>query len=372
MSVEVVNDVRGLGLEYFSMAGPVKHGLPSSAYAGDEFYNLEVKKLFPNSWTFVAFAHSLPEAGDVLPVNVAGRPVLLVRDQHGEIGAFQNACRHRCAKLVEEPGNVGKMITCPYHNWVYGLDGGLKVAPFFGGKQNRPPEGFDLKQHGLVPVHSKIWHDWVFVNLNGNAEEFERYAAPMISRLDGIDFSKLKLAGVIDLGEVQTNWKFLMENFIEPYHVPVVHPSTTEQPLADHKTFIDGNCLGCVVDLDTGADDVSASTLNVSSRYLTLFPNFVVGRYFPDQLGVHLNIPVAPGKTRQQRAIYLTSGETPSVETAESLKKLWYDVHKEDHDICERLQRGRASPIAEEGGYLSPYWEDSLRRFQELVVDAVS
>jgi choline monooxygenase len=273
---------------------------------------------------------------------------------------------------VETAGNVGRLVTCPYHAWVYGLDGRLRVAPFFGGRQNRPPEGFDLAQHGLIPVRCHVWHDWIFVNLNDNAGGFEDFVAPLAARLDDIDLSRLTLVGVIDFGEVETNWKFLMENFMEPYHVPVVHPSTTNQPLANHKTFVDGRCLGCVVDLPDSADSAARSdNLNVSSRYLTLFPSFVLGRYFPDQLGVYLNEPVAPGITRQRRAIYLTTGEKPSIETTEHLKKLWYDVHKEDHGVCERLQRGRAAPIAQQGGYLSPYWEDCVRRFQELVVEAV-
>jgi choline monooxygenase len=358
--------------EKFSLADPVQRGLPSFAYTDDEFFKLEAEKLFADSWVFAGFAHSLSQAGDVMPVNVAGQPVLLVRNVDDEINAFQNVCRHRCAKLVETAGNVGRMMTCPYHAWVYGLDGGLRVAPFFGGRQNRPPEGFDLKQHGLIPIRCHVWYDWVFVNLNGNAGDFKDFVAPLAKRLDDIDLSDLSLVGLIDFGEVETNWKFLMENFMEPYHVPVVHPSTTNQPLADHKTFIDGHCLGSVVNLQDDADKAAQSdNLNVSSRYLTLFPSFVLGRYFPDQLGVYLNEPVAPGLTRQHRAIYLTSGEPHSVETAKHLKKLWYDVHKEDHGVCERLQRGRAAPIAQEGGFLSPYWEDSVRRFQELVVEGI-
>jgi len=161
-----------------------------------------------------------------------------------------------------------------------------------------------------------------------------------------------------------------MENFIEPYHVQFVHKSTTDQPLADHYTIIDGNCMGSAVDLD---EEVGTSgSLAVSSRYLALYPNFIVGRYFPDQLGVYLNIPTGPGTMMQKRAIYTTEGQQLTQEEVEGLKQLWWDVHKEDHSMTERLQLGRSSTMSNDGGLLSPVWEDSVRAFQELVAQDVT
>ncbi len=112
-------------------------------------------------------------------------------------------------------------------------------------------------------------------------------------------------------------------------------------------------------------------TLSVSSRYLTLFPNFVLGRYYPDQIGVHLNVPTAVDQTFQRRAIYATSAGTVSAAETEKLAKLWYKVHKEDHAMCVRLQAGRASDVATDGGVLSPVWENSVRNFQTLMLDAL-
>ena len=215
-----------------------------------------------------------------------------------------------------------------------------------------------------------VWHDWIFVNLSGDAPAFEDYAEPLINRLEGIDFSKVQPIGMLEFGEVSTNWKFIMENFIEPYHVQFVHSSTTNQPLNDHYTIVDGNCLGSAVDLK---EEVGTSgSLGVSSRYLTLFPNFILGRYFPDQIGVYLNIPLGPGRMIQKRALYTTEGQQLSQDEIEELKQLWWDVHKEDHEMCERLQLGRSSPVAEQGGVLSPHWEDSVRAFQELVANQVT
>jgi choline monooxygenase len=372
MSVSLKDIATQGQIDTFENAGPLAHGLPAFAYTNTDFFQLEQEKLFPDSWVCVGYSHDLPKAGDVVPVEVAGQPVVLVRNETGEISAFQNVCRHRCIKLVDKQKNVGRLFKCPYHAWSYDLSGTLRSAPHFGGIDNQNPEAFDFENHGLVPVPCGTWGHWVFVNLNGNAGGLTDHVAPLASRLSGIDLANLKLVGVLDFGEIDTNWKFLMENFIEPYHVPVVHLSTTDQALSDHYVVNDGICQGSAVDIDRQEDEKGREgSLNVSSRYLTLFPNFILGRYFPDQLGVYLNVPMAAGKTRQYRAIYKTDGVEASEQEAEALMKLWWNVHKEDHEMCERLQQGRASAISADGGVLSPCWESSVRRFQELVFQAV-
>jgi choline monooxygenase len=360
-------------LAAFDNPGKIATGLPSTAYTSEDFFALENAKLFHDSWVFVGFAHELTKPGDANPVSVAGRPLLLVRNAAGVIKAFHNVCRHRCLKLVDEPRNVGSVLRCPYHSWTYSLDGELKLTPYFGGREPRQvPEGFDRKSRGLVPIRFAVWHDWIFVNLSGSAPDFDVFIAPLARWLEGIDFDRVEHLVTIDLGEVRANWKLLMENFIEPYHVQFVHSSTTDQPLGDHYTINEAGCLGSAIDISREAKEpMRADTLSVSSRYLTLFPNFVLGRYFPDQIGVHLNIPAAVDRTFQRRAIYTTGADTASAAQAEKLAKLWFDVHKEDHAICERLQAGRASDVAMDGGVLSPIWEDSVRGFQSLVLEAL-
>jgi choline monooxygenase len=369
-----LQDILGAeALSAFDNPGPVARGLPGTVYTSDEFFALENDRLFRNSWVFVAFAHELGKPGDALPVTVAGRPVVIVRNAKGELKAFHNVCRHRSLQLVAAPCNVGRVLRCPYHSWTYSLDGELKLTPFFGGRNPGDlPDQFDRASYGLVPVRHCVWHDWIFVNLSSTAPDFGEYVSPLARWLEGIDFAAVEHLVTIDLGEVQSNWKLLMENFIEPYHVQYVHSSTTEQPLTDHYTINESGCLGSAVDISRSeAEPARDDTLSVSSRYLTLFPNFVLGRYYPHQIGVHLNTPVAAGCTRQRRAIYATSPNAVSPAEAEKLAKLWYDVHKEDHAICERLQAGRASEVALDGGVLSPVWEESVYSFQKLVLNAL-
>ena len=316
-------------LAAFETSGPVAAGLPAAAYTSEAFFALENERIFSDSWVFAGLAHELAWPGDAVPVTVAGQLVLLVLDKACRVRAFQ--------------------------------------TPYFGGRDTRAvPAGFGREQHGLVPVRSATWHDWIFVNLSGNAAPLEDFIAPILKRLDGLDLTRMQHLVTIDLGEVAANWKLLMENFIEPYHAQFVHAATTERPLADHYTVNDPGCLECAVDVSGEAKPTDA--LSADSGYLTRFPNFVFGLYLPDQIGVHLNVPLAPDRTLQRRAIYSLGPDSALAERTEQLAALWREVHLEDRIISEWLQQERGSDAAAEGGVLPPVWGDSVRSFQELVV----
>ena len=344
-------------------------GLPAKSYTDNEFWEKECNTVLSNGWLFVAFAHEFTKTGDVLPIFIAGKPILLVKNQNNKITAFHNVCSHRCLKLVNEKKNVGKLIRCPYHTWSYDLQGKLIAAPHIGGINKHKPKGFKFLEHGLKPIRIHIWHDWIFINLNGKAKKFEKYANPLIKKFEDVNFNKLKYAATLDFGKINTNWKFLIENFIEPYHVQFVHKTTTNQPLKNHYTIVDGICYGSGVDVKK-EDNKNSSALSVSSRYLSLFPNFIIGTYYPNQIGVYLNVPISPGITSQKRIIYTTDGKEMTKEETDIAKKIWWSVHKEDHAICERLQEGRASPASDAGGLLSPYWEKGVQKFQKLIIQA--
>ena len=148
-----------------------------------------------------------------------------------------------------------------------------------------------------------------------------------------------------------------------------MHKTTTNQPLKDHYTIVDGICYGSGVNVNK-EDSKNNSALSVSSRYLSLFPNFIIANYYPNQIGVYLNVPIGPGVTSQKRVIYTNEGRSMSKEEIDITKKIWWNVHKEDHEMCERLQEGRYSPESNDGGLLSPIWEKGVQAFQKLIVDA--
>ena len=345
------------------------HGLPAKAYTNREFWETECNTVLADGWTFVGFVHEFLNPGDVIPISIGGKPLLLIKNAKNQIAAFHNVCSHRCLKLVDEKKNVGKIIQCPYHSWTYDLDGKLKVAPHFGGTNQHRPKGFNYLNHGLKSIRTHIWHDWIFINLNGKAKKFEEYAKPIIKKFSDINLDKIKHVATLDFGQINSNWKFLIENFIEPYHVQFVHKTTTNQPLKNHYTIVDGICYGSGIDVSE-EDEKNSSALSVTSRYLSLFPNFIIANYFPNQIGVYLNVPINPGETIQKRIIYTSDGKSMTEEESNTAKKIWWSVHKEDHEICERLQEGRSSPASDHGGLLSPHWEKGIQAFQKLIIDA--
>jgi len=346
-------------------------GLPAESYTDEKFWKKECSTVLSNDWLFVGFVHELKNPGDVIPIFIAGKPVLLVKNNNNQITAFHNVCSHRCLKLIDEKKNVGKVIRCPYHAWSYDLEGKLKAAPHIGGANHHKPKGFNFLDHGLKSIRIHIWHDWIFINFNGKAKKFEEYAKPLIKRFSDIDLTKLKYAATLDFGKINTNWKFLIENFIEPYHVQFVHKTTTNQPLKDHYTFVDGKCYGSGIDVEK-EDEKNSRALSVTSKYLSLFPNFIIGTYFPNQVGVYLNVPISPGVTSQKRIIYTTDGKNMSKKEIQTTKTIWWSVHKEDHEMCERLQEGRYSPASSEGGLLSPVWEKGVQAFQKLIIASIT
>ena len=117
--------------------------LPNQAYTDPDFFRLEQERVFKNTWVFAAFAHKISNPGDLLPVQVAGQPIVLVRGDDSKIRAFHNVCRHRGAKLVDVESAGCRTIVCPNHSWSYSLSGKLLARPhFFGGdKHDVHPDG---------------------------------------------------------------------------------------------------------------------------------------------------------------------------------------------------------------------------------------
>ena len=138
-------------------------GLPAKSYTDNDFWTKECDTVLSNGWLFVGFVHEFKKVGDVQPIFIAGKPILLIKNENEEIKAFHNVCSHRCLKLVNEKKNIGKLIRCPYHAWSYDLQGNLKAAPHIGGKNNHKPKGFNFKEHGLKPIRIHIWNDWIFI-----------------------------------------------------------------------------------------------------------------------------------------------------------------------------------------------------------------
>ena len=192
------------------------YSLPGEFYASDAVYQAELDRIWRRGWLFVAHTCELPSPGDYQTFSVGPDSLILIRNDHGELRALWNVCRHRGTQMCSEPqGKVGRLV-CPYHQWAYDRDGALVSCR---GMQ----EGLDKSQLGLLPAHVREIGGMVFVSLAENPPDFAP-AAEMIGpvvRPQGLD--RAKAAKIVDY-DVAANWKIVWENNRECYHCNVNHP----------------------------------------------------------------------------------------------------------------------------------------------------
>ncbi len=357
-------------------------GLPRECYTSEAWLELEKQRLFANTWMLAGFCHDIPNPGDAIPTDSLGIPLIILRNISGDIKVFHNVCRHRGATLIDKRCKGLKSITCPYHAWTYELDGQVKRRPFFyGANEHDFPAKPDAP--GLVSVRHAVWNDLVFVNLSGQAVEFEQHFEPFSSRTSMYDFASLRHAKTLEF-DVKGNWKLIHENFLDPYHVPVIHPRLQKfVPLrARSGTKRDGALFYGFTQFPTPEDGRGIGLpyypgLNEyekhTASYFHLFPTTCI-QLWPDQLGVFELFPLSPSRTIERIHIFFVGeGATdPSYEARRQLVyDMWDELNKEDFTIVESMQYSRRSP-GFDGGTLSARWDLPAHEFAKLVVESLT
>lgn len=361
-------------------------GLPNQHYVSEEVFQQEKQQVLFNNWSGIGFGKDVPEVGDAKPVNFLGMPLLIVRDKDGEIGVFQNTCRHRGMILVEEPKKITGAIRCPYHSWCYALNGELKSTPHVGGPGHNTHEDIKREDLGLYRVRSYVWRDVIFVNVSGDAPEFTEYASDLIERWKEFDqpmnaggqTSSFKL-------EVKTNWKLAVENYCESYHLPWVHPGLNSYSrLEDHYNIElplnysgQGTLVYRQLEGEDGAKfpdfDALSDKWNEGAEYIALYPNVLFGVHRDHAFAILLE-PVSVDQTVEHIELYYA----PSAEkmaNADQLKdansKLWKEVFEEDIFVVEGMQKGRHGQMFD-GGKFSPAMDSPTHNFHHWVASQLS
>jgi choline monooxygenase len=189
--------------------------LPGEVYSSPEIYALEKQQIFMKYWLSVGRVEEIPNVGDYFTFQVMKESIVVSRPAPDTIAAYMNQCLHRGVEVAAGRGNA-KEFSCPYHAWLYDVAGKLVVAP--GMKASE----VDLKNCSLRQLHVKIWRGWIFVNFSDEPMSFEEYIAPFESPLWWFQTDQCKLAHKVEI-DVKCNWKFLVENLIDIYHVGVIH-----------------------------------------------------------------------------------------------------------------------------------------------------
>ena len=384
---EIYNIIDKKKLDVVNNSIEKAHGLPNECYTSKDYTLIERKKLFEDKWIVAGVASSIPEIGDVKPIDILGMPILILRNKQNEIKVFHNVCSHRGVKLVSKSGKINSLIRCPYHSWSYSLDGELKATPHIGGMNKHSAEGFDKSKSNLKEIRSYIWLDLIMININQNEMSFEEYIKPLSDRWEKFwpikdrelihhsnDFGYFKL-------NAKCNWKFAIENYCESYHLPWVHPGLNSYSKIEDHYHIQGlpnrfAGQGTVVynPQFKGKEKLPSfpnwpkDKENIA-EYVALFPNVMLGIH-KDHYYAYWIEPISHEFTLEHMELYYVGEQAAQANKFKSLRKQnhkqWEDIQKEDVDIIQGMQTGRNSP-SYNGGNFSPVMDNPTHHFHKWV-----
>ena len=193
---------------------------PPQIYTSPEFLQLELDQIFNHEWFCVGREDEYSHPGDYRTMMIGRDSVIILRDRDGVLRAMSNICRHRMTSLLQGSGNITRRITCPYHAWTYDLDGQLVAATHMR-------NNFDKNSVCLPAFKVEVWEGWVYVSLNPKAK-------PLAPRLKPISegYANYRMSEYTTLFRAEeiwdTNWKILVQNFMEGYHLFIAHAKTIQ------------------------------------------------------------------------------------------------------------------------------------------------
>jgi choline monooxygenase len=340
--------------------------LPASVYTDPRVLERERKEIFSRTWQIVGRRDQLSKPGDFFTAELMGEPLLLVRDQAGELRGFFNVCRHRAGPPAEGCGSR-KVFRCGYHGWTYGLDGRLLNAPEFEGV-----EDFRASDFGLVPVRAKEWGAWVFVNLEKNAEPLFASLKELPQQTERYKLDQLKLHSRRDY-VMDCNWKVYVDNYLEGYHLPSVHPSLNrELDYGKYETETyerhsrQSSPIRGPENEATVERRYKQSAGDMAAEYFWIFPNWMLNCY-PDNVSLNIILPLSAEKTLAIFEWYFPESALKT-DAPETTIKFSDEIQLEDGRICETVHRNLKSSSYTRGRF-SVKQEKCVHHFHRLYSD---
>jgi len=193
--------------------------LPGEIYTSPEVLALEKERMFMKDWLCMARLEEIENPGDYITFRVLDEPVLIARAEDGEVNAFANVCRHRGVEVATGQGNV-KEFSCPYHGWLYDLKGHLQGVPFM-----KNVKDFDFQNCRLKTLRTAVWAGFIFISFNPDVEDFEDYVKDFDNAFGMLKMEECRLADKL-VADLDCNWKLVVENFMDIYHVQTIHTDT--------------------------------------------------------------------------------------------------------------------------------------------------
>jgi choline monooxygenase len=317
--------------------------IPASWYYRPEIAQEERVKIFGDSWQFAARTEQLQTPGQFVTIEIAGEPVLIVRDKGGNLLAMANVCRHRAARIETRAEGTASRFRCRYHGWAYALDGRLAGTPDFEGVAN-----FCKEESGLPRYHVDQWGPLVFVHLGKPKMSLAEFMRPVTMRSGQRGIDQLKFGGR-RVYEMKCNWKIFCDNYLDGgYHIPTLHPDLAKLVDMDtYHTILDGEASLQMSPLKANHPVRSGE----AAHYWWLYPNFMINIY-DSTMDTNVVLPLGPDRCLCIFDFFFaeTAGEAAQAYIEQSLA-VAHQVQLEDQDICEEVQRGLQSTSYDTGRF---------------------
>jgi choline monooxygenase len=343
--------------------------LPARLYFEPGVYQQERERIFHRTWQVAGHCDQLAKPGDYFTLELAGEPLLLVRDQNGEARGFYNVCRHRAGPPAEGCGSR-KLFRCGYHGWTYGLDGKLIIAPEFEGV-----EAFDPTNFALRPVRVAEWSNLIFVNLDDDAEPLGDSFRSLAEQAGRYPFTEMKLFERRTY-EMKCNWKTYVDNYLEGYHLPSVHPGLNREldygsyEVEAHPLYV--RQFSPIREAQPGAASprrYASAREDLTTDYFWIFPNWMLNCY-PDNVSLNVVLPLGPERSVVVFEWYLPA-DLLGTEAARRSVAFSDEIQTEDAAICETVQKNLASESYDRGRY-SVKREKGVHAFHRQYASAMS
>ncbi len=331
-----------------------------------ELFDLEMVRVFGRSWVWLGDTEDLEEPGDFITGTIGYQRVVVIRQQDGSLKGFLNNCRHRASGLAFEPaGNCGRTLTCPYHHWAYSIDGTLVGIP---DKKRMYGDDFPMQDYGLVPIRVAVgWGKFIFGCLSRKAPSFEDWVGPLDERYQRYGFERYhRFHRELD-EEYRFNWKLLVENANDDYHVRFVH--RRNNPVAatmDTEPYWAGRTTSGYkprkqhVDITGGRSDLPERDLR-GSYADHIYPN-LVPLPKPSFIWMVRIDPITPERTRMFSRVY---GLTRDIDEQNDAIRLLELANQEDTDMVTVLMEHLRSPFYRAGPATT--WEGRATHLMRLV-----
>ena len=337
------------------------HTLPGRYFTSPEIFALETEKIFLQRWLCVGRESQIARPGDYFLQQVGSESIIILRDRSDRVRAFYNVCRHRGTRLCEEhQGQFAGTIQCPYHAWTYSLDGRLIGAP-----SADTIEDFDKAEWPLHSVAIAAWEGFLFINLADEPEPFDEAYAPLMGRFSRFNLPALKSHRRIGY-ELACNWKFVVQNYSECYHCPLVHPALVKlsPPTSGENDLYRGPFLGGYMELVDSSESLTMSGRTCGAMvgdlpeedlkrvyYYSLFPNMLLSLH-PDYIMYHTIWPRSAGKTLVtcEWLFHPDTLTNPSFRPDDGVE-FWDLTNRQDWALCANAYRGVRSYAWEPGPY---------------------